>query len=106
MGADALPLDRVKAAYIAANELRLMLAPFNEGHPAPGLSVGRFTLNELDNQIVAAHAALTNCIPSTTIVALVTAGTNTVAAGATRSLTSRATYADLSAAFLTSTPFT
>lgn len=101
MGIADQSLDRVKAAYLAANELRLMLEPYNTGHAPPSRSIGRHTLSELDAQAKAAHAALTNIIPANTIIALAITGTATVAAGANRSLVVRATYADLSAAFIT-----
>lgn len=52
-------LTQVQAAYLAAKQLALELAEYNQGDAAPSVSPGRFPLATIDTQITTLQTALT-----------------------------------------------
>lgn len=89
-------LAKVRDAYVKVHNLRLMLEDFQDGSPAPSVSLGRFTAAEMNAAITAACENLVSMAVGTTVVGLAISGTASAAALATSQLTATATLADLS----------
>ena len=94
-------IAKVRDAYKAVFNMRVMLEDFQDGSPAPSVALGRFTLAELDAQITKTAQALNSMAVGTTVVGLAVTGTVTAAALATSQLTGTATKADLTTANVT-----
>jgi hypothetical protein len=96
-------ITRVRDAWEKVHNLRIMLEDFQDGSPAPSVSLGRFTAAEMNAQITAAVELLTSMAVATTVVGFAVTGTATAAALATSQLTGTATTADLGTADVSST---
>lgn len=88
-------IEKVRRAYKAVHEMRIQLEDFQDGSPAPSVSLGRFTAAEMNAQITKTVQVLNSMSVPTTVVALVTGGTYSVTGTATSQLTATATLADL-----------